>query len=296
MPKYLKYLLSIGLSTFILGFSACHNVTDKAASDLSTIPKAHLNLDCPKEILPLITEIIDSFSVLHPEIQISINNISDKETDLAISFASSDKQFPSTVFAIDEMVIAYTNQSKCFKLINSNNWVDILLKPNVTLGRVLPDSQLIGAHTLMTLLLSENYYHREGITKLLENNNNYFNRSSIDQITQLLQSHLIDYAFMYSSTARRKHLFYIKLPDEINLSKSVLNDKYNAIDFNSIPSLRTFLPGHKAFALQYTVSILKHSKNQDKCKVFVDYLQQKAAGIIQQKATAKSPNIVVDDE
>jgi len=56
-------------------------------------------------------------------------------------------------FATNEIVIAYQEKSKHSKEINSDNWMDILMKKDVIYSRSDPDSDPCGYRTVFTLCL-----------------------------------------------------------------------------------------------------------------------------------------------
>ncbi len=303
MSKYWKCISNISLSAFILSFAllACRNSHQKQEAENTT--KVELRLECPSTILPLVSEIVDSFHLAQKDIQISLKGFpanSKQPTgafDMHIGFAIHDENSSPMVFAYDEMVIAYSNKSAYRKVIKSGNWIDVLLKPDVILGRLLPDSELLGVHTLITLQLSETFYqHKSGSAKLLERKNAYFVRPTVNQIIQLLQTHLIDYAFMYASQAKRQHLLFLQLPNEINLSKPELSDEYAKVkcDFSSVTStpfkVKTSTP------LEYTVSVSEQTQYKKYCNVFVDYLLTHASSIICQKGQKPALEVSMEDD
>src|SRR5665811_908084 len=56
-------------------------------------------------------------------------------------------------FATNEIVIAFSEKSKYSKDINSNNWMDILQKPDVIYSRSDPDSDPCGYRTVFAFML-----------------------------------------------------------------------------------------------------------------------------------------------
>jgi molybdate/tungstate transport system substrate-binding protein len=57
-------------------------------------------------------------------------------------------------FARNEMALVYTVKSRFAKEINTNNWKEILLRPEVYIGRSDPDADPCGYRTLLTLKLA----------------------------------------------------------------------------------------------------------------------------------------------
>lgn len=144
-------------------------------------------------------------------------------------------------FATNTIGIAYTPQSRYADEIDTENWYEILARPDVKLG--LSDARFdsCGYRTLMVCQLASLYYNDEtifeGITggfsppvTVSENASEYVIsvpeilkpvkvtlRSSSVRLLALLDSGDIDYAFMYRSMAEQYGLRFRDLPPEINL-------------------------------------------------------------------------------
>jgi molybdate/tungstate transport system substrate-binding protein len=144
-------------------------------------------------------------------------------------------------FATNTMGIAYTPQSKYADEIDTENWYEILARPDIKLG--FSDARLdsCGYRALMVCQLASLYYNDEtmfeGITggfsppvTVSENASEYVIsvpellnpvkatlRPSSVRLLALLDSGDIDYAFMYRSMAEQYGLRFLELPPEINL-------------------------------------------------------------------------------
>ena len=144
-------------------------------------------------------------------------------------------------FATNTMGIAYTPQSRYADEIDTENWYEILARPDVKLG--LSDARLdsCGYRTLMVCQLASLYFNDEtlfeGITggfsppvTVSENASEYVIsvpeilkpvkatlRGSSVILLALFDSGYIDYAFMYRSVAEQYGLRFLDLPPEINL-------------------------------------------------------------------------------
>ena len=72
------------------------------------------------------------------------------------------------VFASDQIVIAYNHFSRGSKEITQENWIDTLLKPQVSFAR--SDHHLVprGYRTLMVWQLAEIFYDRPGLYTAME--------------------------------------------------------------------------------------------------------------------------------
>ena len=149
-------------------------------------------------------------------------------------------------FATNEIVIAYTNNSKYANEINSSNWYKILAKKGVVFGFSDPNRDPCGYRTLMAIKLSDYKYGKDIFKELIENNTNIraedgkivvppevvtnskiVLRPKSVELLGLLESGAIDYAFEYKSVALQHNLRFVELPNEINL-KSPKLEKYYA--------------------------------------------------------------------
>jgi len=159
-------------------------------------------------------------------------------------------------FATNTLVLAYTNSSDYASDINSNNWYQILTRPNVRLGYANPQLDALGYRALMAIQLAENYYGAprfflDLITANLNppissvpDGSNYtilvpetqnsvgdkltMRASEVDLIA-LLETGYLDYCFLYLSNAQQYGFNYIELPNEINLGNSAYENTYEQI-------------------------------------------------------------------
>lgn len=181
-------------------------------------------------------------------------------------------------FASNEMVIAFTEKSLKQQQINSNNWFDILLDAKVLIGRSDPNSDPCGYRTVQTLKLADKYYKQTISHKIISKNTENIRPKEVDLLA-LLESHTIDYIFIYRSIAEQHKLKYIILPDEINLKKSELNSLYNTVEVE----VNGKKPGEKIVqkgeAMVYGLSILKNSQNIKVAKVFVEFMLNENKGM-----------------
>ena len=174
-------------------------------------------------------------------------------------------------FALNEMVIAYTNVSKFSKNINSDNWQEILLRDEVAVGRSDPDLDPCGYRTLMVFQLAEKHYKISGLANKLEAKDRYLRPKETDLLA-LLEVGEIDYLFIYRSVATQHGLNMILLPDEMNLK---------SMDFAAVYSTATVKisgkqPGQlitcKGEPMIYSITIPKTAKNPDAAQSWVALL------------------------
>jgi molybdate/tungstate transport system substrate-binding protein len=221
------------------------------------------------------TELEKAYEKLHPDIDIlteghgSIQVIRhvtelDEEADIVavadysliapmmyeVKIADSDKAYADwyLTFATNTLGLAYTPQSRYADEINSDNWYEILSRPDVNLGISDPRFDACGYRSLMVCQLAESFYADDNILEGVIGNFSYpitvqsdngvtvilvpevlkpdkiSIRGSSVVLLGILESGDIDYAFEYKSVAQQHDLQFLELPAEINLgSEDYLN-------------------------------------------------------------------------
>jgi len=155
-------------------------------------------------------------------------------------------------FASNRIVLCYTNNSKYADQINSENWYEILSRPDVKYGFSDPNKDPCGYRSIISIGL-ESLRHGETILKNLILDRSNINAAkdneelhiyvpalenleidtetlevrgkSVDLIAPLELGEL-DYAFEYKSVAIQRNLQYIELPPEINLGDPTHEEFY----------------------------------------------------------------------
>jgi len=134
------------------------------------------------------------------------------------------------IFASNEMVIAYTDESSYSAEINPENWFKVLNRSDVIIGRSDPNKDPCGYRALMVFQLAAIYYNNPSINASLWNHAKTTVRPKSVELLAGLESGQIDYAFEYKSVAVQHGLKYVELPDEINLSQWELRDYYAQVN------------------------------------------------------------------
>jgi molybdate/tungstate transport system substrate-binding protein len=178
-------------------------------------------------------------------------------------------------FATNEIVIAFSEKSKYSKVINTNNWMDILQKSDVIYSRSDPDSDPCGYRTLFTFMLAEKFYGKAGLTdKMISKNKEYIRPKEVDLVA-LLESNAIDYMFQYKSVAIQHGLKYVELPKEINLSDPKNNDIYSSVSTSvagSKPGMKMKVTGDY---INYSITVLDNAPQKEEAVNFVEFLLSK---------------------
>ena len=177
------------------------------------------------------------------------------------------------IFATNEMVIAYTKNSKYHEEITAGNWYEILLRDGVDYGHSDPNADPCGYRTLMLWQLAEIYYDVPGLYRDLDDGCPKKNiRPKETDLIAILQSGDLDYAFEYRSVAVQHDLLYLPLPDEIDLSDFGLADYYAQAQVEvsgKEPGRTTTLIGAP---IAYGVTIPKNAPHPQLAIDFVEFL------------------------
>jgi len=175
-------------------------------------------------------------------------------------------------FATNELVIAFQEKSKYSSEIDSSNWMDILLRDDVTYARSDPDSDPCGYRSVLAFKLAEKYYDMEGLeARLTSKDRDYIRPKEVDLVA-LVEANATDYMFQYKSVAIQHNLKYIELPDYINLGNPSLNDYYHSVSLtvkgNSPDSkIRVF-----GDYINYSLSVLTDAVSKSEAIDFVSLI------------------------
>ena len=185
-------------------------------------------------------------------------------------------------FALNEMVIAYTDKSRGNSEITPDNWYEILLKNEVAFGRSDPNHDPCGYRTLMVFQLAEKYYKMPNLTRELQAKNRHIRPKETDLLA-LLEAGEIDYLFIYRSVAAQHKLNMILLPDEINLKSSAFAEFYGTATVR----LSGKTPGQfiirKGEPMVYSVTIPQNRPNPKAAEAWVTLLLSPRGRAIMEK-------------
>ncbi len=182
-------------------------------------------------------------------------------------------------FASNEMALVFTEKSKSNKVINKDNWIDILLNQEVAYGRSDPDSDPCGYRTVLTMKLAEEFYKRPGIAaELLEKDKKYIRPKETD-LLGLLESGNLDYIFLYRSVAAQHGLKFLLLPDEVNLKNPTLTSLYNSVNVGVSGKKPGEEIAKKGEPMVYGITIINDAPNKEVALKFVEFLLEKENGM-----------------
>ncbi|WP_342678354.1 tungstate ABC transporter substrate-binding protein WtpA [Methanofollis sp. UBA420] len=203
-----------------------------------------------------------------------------------------------TTFATNRVVIAFTNQSRYADEISSENWHDVLSRPDVVVGISNPMLDAAGYRALMVTILAERYYRDDGLFDAvlgdhLRPNVTVEEKDGVTSITlpevlkqetgkvrirdgsifllSLVETGGVDYAFEYLSVAKEHGLRYVTLPPEIDLGSAEHQEGYRDVvvnlgfqRFGSIGSDRVGTP------IVYAATVPNSAPHPDLAREFMD--------------------------
>lgn len=175
-------------------------------------------------------------------------------------------------FATNEIVIAFQEKSKYAAEIDSINWMNVLLRKDVTYSRSDPDSDPCGYRTVMTFKLAEKYYKMPGLADRLTSKNNEFIRPKEVDLVALIEANAADYMFQYKSVAIQHNLKYIELPDNINLGDPWKNNIYSSVSLDIIGSAPNSTMTVTGEYINYSLAVLKDAPQSKAAVDFVSFL------------------------
>lgn len=178
-------------------------------------------------------------------------------------------------FASNEMALVYNEKSRYAGEINSHNWYRIILNKEVAFGRSDPNSDPCGVRAVLTIKLAEKYYKLRGLANKLLSKDLSNIRPKETDLLALLETHTIDYVFLYKSVALQHHLKFISLPDSINLRNPMLADLYKSVSVEVNGEKPGEKKTEKGEPMVYGITIPLNSTNKKLAEVFVRFFLTK---------------------
>ncbi len=129
-------------------------------------------------------------------------------------------------FAANEMAIVYTPKSRYADEITHENWHEIMLRPDVSIGRSDPDHDPCGVRAVFTAQLAGILLNDSEITSGLLNKDLQNIRPKETDLLALLETGHVDYILLYRSVAMQHGLNYVRLPAELSLGDHSMAEWY----------------------------------------------------------------------
>ena len=194
------------------------------------------------------------------------------------------------IFATNQMVIAYTDNSLFGNEINKDNWYEILQRDGVKYGRSNPDRDPCGYRTLMVWQLAEDYYNAPGLYDKLYGAAGELIRPKEVDLIALLESGDLDYAFEYLSVASQHKLNFVALPAEIDLSSQEFRDYYSKVKVEIAGKKPGETITKTGKPIVYGITIPKNAPHPELAILWVDFLLS-SDGIAIMEANGQPPII-----
>ncbi|HEV7817281.1 MAG TPA: extracellular solute-binding protein [Janthinobacterium sp.] len=185
---------------------------------------------------------------------------------------------PALPVASTEMVIAYSPKSKFAADLDAaaqgkKNWYEVLQSPGLRFGRTDPATDPQGQNIIFTMLLAQNFYKQPGmVEKVLGPYQNPRQILAEPSLLSRLDAGQIDASSAYLSAAKSRHLPFIQLADEVNLSNPDMDAEwYKTVKFDIT------LPNGKVNTLAtqplvFYATVLNDSKQHALGEKFVQFL------------------------
>lgn len=189
----------------------------------------------------------------------------------------------SIKFATNEMVIAFHERSREHETIDSLSWHALLLRDDIRYGRSDPDQDPCGYRTMQLFLLAEKFFSKSGLSEAFTAKDHVFMRPKEVDLLALLETHTVDYIFIYRSVAEQHGLKYIVLPADINLKDPERASHYGSVSVD----IRGREPGQKITMLGepmvYGLSIPRGAPNPEAALAFAGFLLSDKGQAIMEK-------------
>lgn len=199
-------------------------------------------------------------------------------------------------FARNEVVVAYSEDSSKYSgEINENNWYEIFARSDVRFAFGNPNMDPGGYRAMMAVQLAEEYYDNSEIfddliatntamtAPTLENGTYTIEAVSLGKlrpdtdrvkvgakevaVIPALKEGSVDYMFNYRSIAKQHDFKYVKLPDQINLSKVKYSGLYENVEVEFTDN-----NVKKGKPIVYGVTILEDAEHEEGAVEFLKYL------------------------
>ena len=204
------------------------------------------------------------------------------------------------LFASNQLVLCYTDQSRHASEVSGDNWFEILARPGVVWGHSDPNLDPCGYRSLMVLQLAEKFYNLPGLyDRLLANRPEANVRPKSVELVSLLKTGNMDYAWEYLSVAKQHGLKYVQLDNHINLGDYRFDPFYAQAEVKVSGKQPGTWITRTGQSCTYGVTLVKTAPNRQGAILFLEYLLDPAGGLkvledMGQPAIA--PSQVISDE
>ena len=238
--------LAVGAACYVLWSTAC---------------RKQLVVFCAGSLYMPLEELAEVYEQQHPGVEVliepsgsvmAIRKVAELERRCDVLAVADYRLVPKMMFdghadwciafASNEVVLAYANHSRYASEVGSDNWLEVLLRPEVKYGFSNPNDDPCGYRAVTVLGLASMYYGRaEAFEELVATPTNIHAqvvgdalhiyvpaelevedgrlvvRSKSVDLIALLEAGALDYAFEYRSVAAQHGLRFVELPRELSL-------------------------------------------------------------------------------
>ena len=174
-------------------------------------------------------------------------------------------------FARNRMVVAFTARSRGAADLTAATWHQVLLHPDVRVGRSDPRTAPVGYRTLLLYRLAEAHYGLPGLASRLEARTPpALIRANASELVALLQAGELDYIVDYESLARANKLRFVTLPPEIDLGDPSRASEYARVAVRVAG--RTDTTTRAGAPIVYAASVPREAPHPSAAMRFLDYL------------------------
>ena len=298
----IRLILLAALIAWLGLVSACRTAPPSGSRGETQAPRQTLRVFCAGSLILPFTELEKAFEAVYPEIDVQnechgsiqvIRHVTELHELIDVVATADHALIPMLMysrndtdsgrpyadwyirFAGNHVALAYTTSSRFAGEIQTENWFEILSRPDVKIGLADPRFDAAGYRALMVLTLAEDEYEVEGLYDHLVRNaftwpitrffdeefteiyvpeivepiqgSNMVLRGSSIQLIALLESGDLDYAFEYESVVAQHGLLSVSLPDAINLGSQAFQKEYVQVqvklDFQRFSSVKPVFQG-----------------------------------------------------
>jgi molybdate/tungstate transport system substrate-binding protein len=184
------------------------------------------------------------------------------------------------LFASNQLVLCYTDQSKFAAEVNADNWYEILARPGVVWGHSDPNLDPCGYRALMVIQLAEKFHNKPGLyDQLIANRPEANVRPKSVELVSLLKTGHMDYAWEYQSVALQHGLKYVTLDDHINLGNYKFDNFYARAEVKVTGKEPGTFQTLKGQSSTYGITLVKNAPNREGAVLFLEYLLDPANGL-----------------
>ena len=293
-PKEKTPLVVFGAGSLIIPFDELEKAFEAAYPDIDVLMEYHGSIQCIRHASELDEDIDVVASADYSLIPLIMYNTIDPESEEP--YADWTMKFAS-----NRMALAYTADSLYADEITSENWFEILNRPDVKFGLSDPRFDANGYRTLMVFNLAEDYYGNNKIfsnefqgefsqpvrvirgkefdtirvPEILEpvSDSGIYLRGSSVMLIALLESGDIDYAFEYESVVLQHNFEMLALPGTLNLGEEDYTQDYEKtqvkLDFQRFKSVEPIFNGGR---IEYGLTIPKTALHPEEAELFLEFM------------------------